>query len=128
MTVRGGGRRPLVLVADDDRRVLGAVKASLGPDYDLITAATAAEALEVVRSRPVDVVLLEFQGPALGGLEVLAQVKAMSPRVLVILVGRTVALPTVVRGVLLGAVDYLPKPFDGARLRDVIAATAKRRK
>lgn len=126
LTVHGGGRRCLVLVVDDDRGVLGQVKTILGPDYDLITAANGSRALEVVRSRPVDVVLLNIQMPALDGLEVLAQVKAMSPRVEVILVSRIVDVPTVVRGVRLGAFDYLTKPFDAVRLRAVIAAASRR--
>lgn len=115
----------MVLAVDDDVACLETI---LDSDCELIVAADGATALQAVRSRPVDVVLLDILMPAVDSLEILVQVKAISPRVEVVLMSCAVDVPTVVRGMRLGAVDYLTKPIDEARLRAVVAAAVSRRR
>jgi two-component system LytT family response regulator len=105
-----------VLVADDEAvarkrlaRLLGAL-----PDVELVgQCADAEEVLAVVRAGGVDVVLLDIQMPELTGLEALQLFPADGPLVIFC----TAHAAHAVSAFDVGAVDYLLKPVDGARLR-----------
>src|SRR5258706_5194821 len=113
---RTRSRRPLVLVVEDDSRVREVLRDSLEPDYGVATAADGASALDVFRRRPVDAVLLDLRLPGVGGLDILHQMKAIDPRVEIILVTAVDEIPAVVEGMRAGAFDYMTKPFSINRL------------
>ncbi|KAB2653828.1 MAG: response regulator [Verrucomicrobia bacterium] len=77
------------------------------------------EALSYFREQTADLVLLDLGLPGLNGLQLLTELKS-SPRTsdipVVILSGRS-SPPEIVRGLELGARDYVTKPFDGVELR-----------
>ena len=101
----------LVLVVDDDQdlaEMLGIVLNGAGIDVDLVSRGD--EALEVFRSNPPDLVLLDVMLPGLDGIEVCKQIRAesMVPIVMLSAKGDT---HDVVRGLEAGADDYMVKPF-----------------
>ena len=103
----------MVLAVDDDCAVVASLGAILEPDYEVITAVDGTTALDVVRSQPVDVVFLDIAMAAGDDLEILSQLKALSTRVEVTLVvSGLIDAPTMVRGMRLGAADFITKPFD----------------
>ena len=85
----------------------------------LTHAHNSSEALTYFREQTADLVLLDLGLPGLNGLQLLAELKS-SPRTseipVVILSGRSTP-PDIVRGLELGARDYVTKPFDGVELR-----------
>ncbi|TMB63808.1 MAG: response regulator transcription factor [Chloroflexi bacterium] len=104
----------LVVVVDDDPNVRGLI-VNLLSDYGFETAEASCgeEALRFVRERPPDVVLLDVLMPGLSGYEVLRKLKDdFGDSVGVILIsGERRESYDRVAGLLVGADDYLPKPF-----------------
>jgi len=117
--------RPTVLLIDDDRDVLEVLDEfvrTLG--YATVKAMTGAAGVSAARTDPPpDVVLLDITMPgALNGVQVLHAIKAHHPDLPVIMVTASVDLD-VARGTLRdGAMDYVTKPVQFARLSEVLTA------
>jgi len=116
-----------VLVVEDDSRVRDVLRDSLESDYGVATAADGASALHAFQHRPVDAVLLDLRLPGVGGLDILRRMKAIDPRVEIILVTAIDEIPTVVEGMQAGAFDYVTKPFSIDRLLATVARVVERR-
>jgi class 3 adenylate cyclase len=106
-----------VLVVDDDennRDVLGRVLQLQG--YTVVLAASGPEALELVGSTPVDLVLLDIMMPEVSGLDVLKALRASHPRdALPVIMATAKDQPKDMVGALeMGANDYVTKPLDFA--------------
>ncbi len=115
----------VILVVDDNaanREMLGRRLEREGHQVQL--AAGGREALELLRARRVDLVLLDVMMPELDGYEVLQQLKADATLrdVPVLMISAVDEIESVVRCIELGAEDYLPKPFDPVLLRARIGA------
>jgi DNA-binding response OmpR family regulator len=111
-----------ILVVDDDalmRRSLAAILGQTG--YSVETAATGENAVESVRRKSPDLVLLDVGLPGMDGMETLRMMRRDAPNLAVILVtGRRRELDEIV-GLEMGADDYITKPFD----MDVLIAHIK---
>jgi adenylate cyclase len=120
-----------VLVVDDDplnRMLLTRSLEQAG--HRVGSAASGQEALEILREKPFDVVLLDIVMPELDGVSVLERLKRdpVLQHVPVIMISAVDEIDTVVRCIEIGAEDYLPKPFNPVLLRARInAALAKKR-
>jgi CheY-like chemotaxis protein len=118
-----------VLVVDDsllNRRLLQRALNTEG--YDAVLADDGASALDVLRAGPmppVDVVLLDILMPNLDGYETLSAIKTdpMLRHLPVIMITAIDETDSAVRCIELGAMDYLPKPFNAAVLRARIGAS-----
>jgi adenylate cyclase len=109
-----------VLVVDDDSVNRLLLARSLEHEgHRPTTAEDGHRALELLRARSFDVVLLDVLMPEVDGFEVLAQMQADSElrRIPVIMISALEDLENVVRGIEYGAEDYLPKPFNPVLLR-----------
>ena len=120
-----------VLVVDDDPLNRMLLTRSLEREGHRVgSAASGQEALEILREKPFDVVLLDIVMPELDGVSVLERLKRdpVLQHVPVIMISAVDELDTVVRCIEMGAEDYLPKPFNPVLLRARInAALAKKR-
>jgi len=105
-------RRGSVLVVDDEDGVRASVRAILEEACDVIEAEDGAVALDILRTREVDVVMLDQRMPGEPGIEVLARIKALDPTIVVILATAVRDVRIAVAAMRLGAYDYLVKPFD----------------
>jgi DNA-binding NtrC family response regulator len=105
-----------ILIADDEEGMrLGLQKTLALEGYNVLTAATGAEAKRISRSRRVDCAFVDLKLPDLSGTELLAELRAGNTAAVIITAYATV--DTAVRAMKLGAVDYLQKPFDN---RDIV--------
>lgn len=107
--------RPKILVVDDSRTQLDKLVGVLAREgYDVRSAATGTEAILKVRTDPPDLVLLDMILPDMDGLEVLRHVNPRPDEhfIPVIIVSARSDLDSKVRGLKLGASDYLAKPFE----------------
>jgi DNA-binding response OmpR family regulator len=69
--------RPVVLVADDDQAVRSFFQSALSrAGFNVLLATTGRGAIEIARSRPVDVLILDLNMPDLGGLGTLRELRA----------------------------------------------------
>ncbi|MBZ5495704.1 MAG: response regulator [Acidobacteriia bacterium] len=72
--------KPTVMLVDDDANVLAGLCRALHKEpYDIVKAGSAAEALEILRARPVDVVVSDEEMPAMSGTVFLRQVREKYP-------------------------------------------------
>jgi two-component system KDP operon response regulator KdpE len=117
-----------VLVVDDERDVVDSVALGFGlqwRDTDVVGAATGEEALDAIeRDRP-DIVLLDVGLPDVDGFEVLRRIRAFSDVPVVMLTARDDAMDKV-RGLELGADDYVTKPFNHLELMARVKAVLRR--
>jgi DNA-binding response OmpR family regulator len=131
VTARSGN---LILVVEDDdclRTHIALLLETAG--YEVVEAATGEEALAAARKRPPDAVALDVCLPVLSGYEVCRALKEEQPGIGVLFIsGERVESFDRVAGLLIGADDYLVKPFAAdellARVRAVVrrAGTARR--
>jgi DNA-binding response OmpR family regulator len=103
-----------VLLVEDEERVASFVAKGLeGAGYLTDVAPDGKSALASIRSDdPADLVLLDVGLPDMDGFEVLAELRKFDQETPVIMLTARGDVPSRVRGLDLGADDYLPKPFD----------------
>src|SRR5262245_43668456 len=119
--------RPTVLVVDDDAGLRESFRVILEDEYEVLGAADGLAALDVLRSRQVDLVLLDIRLPDMDGIEVLDRLKNLDAQVEVILVTAVKTVRTAVAAMKLGAFDYLTKPFDEEEVLGLIRRALERR-
>lgn len=113
-----------ILVVDDDRKIVDLVALYLKRDgYSVLPAYDGQEALEMARRRRPDLVVLDLMLPELSGMDVCKLLRAESRMPIIMLTARA-ADEDKLRGLDLGADDYLTKPFNPrelvARVRAII--------
>ncbi|HET9551350.1 MAG TPA: response regulator [Anaeromyxobacteraceae bacterium] len=113
--------RPSVLVVEDRPSVLLLVATVLERACEVLTASRGEEALGIVGSRPLDVVLTDVRMPGASGFDVLRAVTERSPETQVVLMTAYANIPDAVAAIKLGAYDYVAKPVDADELALVIA-------
>jgi DNA-binding NtrC family response regulator len=102
-----------VLLVDDESEFLDTlVKRLKKRKLNAIGARSGEEALEVLQSVPVDVVVLDVKMPGMDGLETLKEIKKARPLVEVIMLTGHANMEVAIAGMELGAFDYLMKPMD----------------
>src|SRR4051812_4945894 len=109
-----------ILVVDDNR--LNRLTLSRGLEqqgHSVSTAENGQQALEMLKARPFDVVLLDIMMPEMDGYEVLERMKGDTTLrdIPVIVISALDEMDSVVRCIEMGAEDYLPKPFNPMLLR-----------
>jgi DNA-binding response OmpR family regulator len=110
---------PVILVVDDEPINLDLLRASLEPEgYEVITAQNGEEALALISSRQVDLVLLDILMPGIDGVEVCRRLKedVSTAFVPVVMVTALDAVSDRVRAVEAGADDFLSKPVNRQEL------------
>jgi two-component system nitrogen regulation response regulator GlnG len=111
----------LLLVDDDPLMILDQVSHALGPHGMRIDVArTAEEGLRQIAAQSPDVVLLDVHLPDMPGLEAYQRIRQIDGRIPVIFITWAATADTAIEAMKEGAYDYLFKPLDLARLRDVV--------
>ncbi len=119
-------RKQLVLVADDDAPILRLVRTKLQADgYGVITAMNGQEAVELFERERPDIVVLDLMMPVMDGYDAMQQIRQSADVPVVILTARSAA-PEKIRGLDLGADDYVTKPFNPDELSARISAVLRR--
>jgi len=105
-------QRGTVLVVDDEEGVRASVRAILEETCDVLEAGNGAQALEVMKTHEIDLVMLDQRMPGEAGIDVLPRIKAADPSTVVVIATAVRELRTAVEALKRGAYDYLTKPFD----------------
>ena len=124
-------QRPKILIVDDEPFNVDYLEQELEDlDYDTLSAANGREALAQTAAGSPDVVLLDVMMPELDGFQVLERLKAdkNTRNIPVIIISALNDLRSVVRGIELGAEDYLPKPFDPVLLKARLGACLEKKR
>lgn len=115
-----------VLVVEDDERVRAALSLVLEDEgYRVHQAESAEAALELLRSRDVDVAIVDVMLPRLDGFELCRRLRGRSDMPILMLTARSDS-HDVVAGLEAGADDYVTKPFEPKELAARIRANLRR--
>ena len=121
-----------ILVVDDSRtlrRILIRELNSLG-FQNIVEAADGVEAIEVVKSKTIDLMLLDMEMPELDGLGVLEALKSdeLYKNLPIIVISGADQFEKTIKCIEIGAEDYLPKPFDPILLRARIFSSLEKKR
>ena len=119
-------RRFRVLVVDDEVRILNFLVSKLRTTgYDVLTAHNGVEGLEQVKAQEPELIVLDVLMPKMDGLEMLKELRSFSAVPVIILTAKGADTDRI-KGLQLGADDYLPKPFNPDELVARIEAIRRR--
>lgn len=119
--------KPHILIVDDEMGPRESLKMILNPYYTVHTADRGAQAIEMLKEIPVDLVTLDLKMPGLTGINVLERVKAHDPDIEAIIITGYGSLDTAIEGLRLGAFDYISKPFDVNHILSLVRRGLERR-
>ncbi len=109
-----------VLVIDDDRSVPFLIERAVqGTGVNVLPARSVQEGLELLERRP-DVVLLDIMLPEGSGLEAVRKIQDRDPKLPIIFITAGGTSDTTIEAMKLGAYDYLLKPLDLPKLRELV--------
>jgi NtrC-family two-component system response regulator AlgB len=110
-----------VLVVDDEKNIRHTLKVCLeAMEAEVAEASSATAALETITRHVFDLVFLDIRLGTHNGLDLIPQLLAENPNVVVIVITAYATLETAVEAVRRGAWDYLPKPFSPAQIRHLL--------
>ena len=115
--------KPCLLVVDDDANVARLVSA-LGQreGFQVITCNNGVEGIEVLGRRHVDLMFLDLHMPEVNGLDVLKATQRTADATHIVLMTGNASIESAVEAVKLGAEDYLSKPLDFERAKEIMYA------
>lgn len=103
---------PKVLVVDDDKSVLWTLKELLEVhDFDVVTASSGSQALEIIQAQELDCVVMDVVMPGKSGFEVFREIKPTKPELPVIFITGYVDFPLEALARREGVVDVVSKPI-----------------
>jgi two-component system nitrogen regulation response regulator GlnG len=110
-----------ILVIDDDRSVRHLIeKAFEGSDVQVVSAATAEEGLRLQRETQPDAALLDILLPKTSGLELFEELREADAKLPIVFITSLASSDTAIKAMTLGAFDYLLKPLDVGRIRELV--------
>ncbi len=112
---------PEILVVDDDtahRTMLAAVVGGWG--YRIVEADDGKSAIDAVKERPFDLILMDIRMVKVSGIEALEKIKMINPSIPIIIMTAFSSVETAVEALKKGAYDYLVKPLDFEKLKLII--------
>ena len=100
-----------VLICDDQPDIVNALKIFLKPEgYSLLEASNGKEAVEMVRTQKIDLILMDIMMPVMDGIMATDQIREFSNVPIILLTAKS-ETEDVVLGLNVGADDYITKPF-----------------
>jgi len=109
-----------ILIVDDDKLLQASLDDILSESYDTLIAGSGEEALRLLKSRSVDLVMLDIRLPGINGIETLRRMKEMGGETVVIMMTAYEDVKSVISSMKMGAFDYLVKPLDIEELEIII--------
>ena len=101
-----------ILICDDEKDIVNALKIYLSSeDYTLHTAYNGKEALQIIRTEPIDLLLLDIMMPEMDGIETMRRLREQYKLPVILLTAKSEDTDKIL-GLNLGADDYITKPFN----------------
>lgn len=121
--------RAKILLVDDEEKFVETLAERLeARGLEVRTAFNGEEALEKIREKDADVVVLDVLMPGKSGIETLREMKQIKPLTEVIMLTGHATVETAIEGMKLGAYDYLMKPTETPELVEKISKAYKRKR
>jgi len=117
---------PLILIVDDEEKIVQVVRAYLEKSgYRVVSAQNGTDALEIYQSKQPDLLILDLMLPDISGEEICRRIRTKS-RTPVIMLTAKVAEESLLDGFSMGADDYITKPFSPRELLVRVDAVLRR--
>ncbi|MBT2691312.1 response regulator transcription factor [Bacillus sp. ISL-47] len=117
-----------ILLVDDESRMLDLLALYLTPlGYNCVKKSSAIDAITFIESQPADLILLDVMMPEMDGWTACREIKKIRDIPIIMLTARS-EKPDIVKGLKIGADDYILKPFDEEELVARIEAVLRRTK
>lgn len=118
-------RKYRVLFVDDERRILTALRSIFRREYDVFTANSGAEALEILQDNRIDVVVSDQRMPNMLGNELLAKVHKLYPQTMRVLLTGFMDKAAIIDTINQGQIyRFINKPWKNEDIREIIAEAA----
>ncbi len=115
-----------ILVVDDERRYVRAIQVNLkASGYEVLTASNGQTAVDLVATEELDLIVLDIRMPGMDGFEVCQRIREFSA-VPIIMLTALAADADKVKGLDIGADDYVTKPFSAEELLARVRAALRR--
>jgi DNA-binding NtrC family response regulator len=113
--------KPPILVVDDEPEILYSLRGLLRMEFDVHTAESGQEAIEVLRRQPVQVVMTDQRMPGMTGVELMRQVQGEWPDAIRMVFTGYADIKAVIDAINLGHIfRYITKPWDPEELRAIL--------
>ena len=117
------GQRPTLVVVDDEQGILDVVsRFARRTGFDVIPCSGGRDAIAQLQTRRADIAMVDLRMPDIGGLDVIRAIREINPQCQAVLMTGYASVDTAVEAIKLGAMDYLSKPLDFARLQTLLTS------
>ena len=115
-----------ILLVDDNKEIIYTLSKLLEFEgYEVEKAYDGMEALEIIKDNPIDLILLDVMMPRMNGLTAMMKIREHKKIPIIILSAKTEESDKV-SGLIMGADDYITKPFNTAELMARVQAQLRR--
>ena len=112
---------PRILVIDDEERMCWALERALSHEgYQVVTATRGLQGIKLAKEAEPSMVIVDLKMPDIDGIEVLKEIKQMSPSIPVIMITAHGTIDTAIEAMKIGATDYIIKPFKLEELKVLV--------
>ena len=110
-----------ILVVDDEEKIRGTLRGVLADEgYEVLEASDGRRALELLEAAAPRLAIVDVWMPDMDGIELVQRMRALAPRMPIIVISGHGTIETAVRVIRLGAFDFLEKPFPLEALLQVV--------
>jgi len=118
-----------ILVVDDEKGIReGCRRILMSEGYSVEVAQNGDEGLNLVTTKPFDLILVDLMMPVMGGLEMMEEVRKLDPEIIMIVITGFATIETAVDAMKHGAYDYMPKPFAPDQVTAVVNRGLEKRR
>lgn len=126
-TIPAAPAKPTLLIVDDEAGPRESLRIVFKDRYHCAVASSGLEGVEYAKNNRVDAAILDIKMPDISGVEVLRQLKEMDPDIECVMLTGYETVDSARAAIRYGAADYLNKPFDVFRVRDLLEKCIARR-
>ena len=118
-----------ILVVDDEKGIREGCRRILSAEgYGVDVAENGKAALDMVKGKSYDLILVDLMMPVMGGLELMERVRQIDPGIILVVITGFATVETAVDAMKHGAYDYIPKPFNPDQLMAVLTRGLEKRR
>lgn len=110
-----------ILIVDDEAVVRNVLSQVLSENYECVEAASAEEALDLLKTETFNLVISDIKMTGISGLQMIPQVRELAPDTIVIMISGEQSIENAIKAMRGGAFDYITKPFTFDQIEAVVS-------